>query len=106
MSSIGIIQIMAILYFMYAVKLKIWNTSLNTFIVISTFFILTVSRELEICREVWVDYHLTIIAISMTFIMGRVVFQSANKKYIQSMCQKCSEFRRRKDDKCKNLYQL
>ena len=99
MSSIQIVQIMAILYFIYALRLKVWQTSLNTFVVILAFFLITVSREFEICKEIWIDYHLTIVAATKTFLMGRVVFQSVNKKYLDSICGKCTHFRR-KDDNC------
>ena len=98
MSSIQIIQIMAILYFLYALRMKVWQTSLNTFVVLAAFFIVTVSREFEICRDIWIDYHLTIVAVAMTFLMGRVVYQSVRKKYIDRICNDCTNFNRRKDD--------
>lgn len=99
MLSIEIIQIMAIVYFIYALRLQIWKTSLNTFVVMATFFILTISREVEMLRDVWVDYHLTIIAMAMTFLMGRVVYQSAKKKYQKFMCSDCTNYNRRSTDK-------
>lgn len=101
MSSIQVIQIMAILYFIYAVRLRVWKTSLNTFIVLSAFFLITVSREIPICVEFWINYHLTVIAMTMTFLMGRVVFQSSHKKYLDNICDKCTHFNRRKDDNVK-----
>lgn len=99
MLSIEIIQIMAIMYFMYALRLKVWKTSLNTFVVIATFFVVTISREVPMLRDIWVDYHLTIIAMAMTFLMGRVVYQSAHKKYKELVCNDCTNYNRRSTDK-------
>ena len=84
MTSIQIIQIMAILYFLFALRLKTWKTSLNTFIVISGFFIIVVSREIEWCLSIWIDYHMTIIGIIMTIIMARATYQSVYKKYLEN----------------------
>lgn len=99
MLSIEIIQIMAIVYFIYALRLQIWKTSLNTFVIMATFFILTISREVEMLKNIWVDYHLTIVAIAMTFLMGRVVYQSAHKKYKELLCNDCTNYNRRSTDK-------
>lgn len=99
MLSIHIIQIMAIIYFIYALRLKVWQTSINTFVVITTFFVVTISREVVVLKDIWIDYHLTIIAIAMTFLMGRVVYQSAKKKYQKFMCSDCTNYNRRSTDK-------
>lgn len=98
MLSIQTIQIMAIIYFIYAIRLKVWRTSLNTFVVLTAFFILTISREVEMLRDIWIDYHLIIIAIVMTFLMGRVVYQSAHKKHKELICNDCINYNRRSTD--------
>lgn len=67
---------MSILYFISAIKMKIWQTSLNSFVVVSVFFIITISHEFEVIRHIWISYHVTIFAIMLTFIMGRVTYQS------------------------------
>ena len=98
MISIQIVQIMAILYFLYALRMKVWETSVNTFIVFVTFFIITISREVDACQEIWTDWHLSIVAITMTVLMARVVWQSVSKKYKENVCSGCDNFKRRKDD--------
>lgn len=98
MLSIQIIQIMAILYFIAAVKMKVWKVSLNTFVVLTAVFVVTISREFDFAQHIWIDYHLGIIGFTMTFLMVRVVYQSINKKLVDSICDNCIDFKRRKGD--------
>jgi len=98
MASIEIVQIMGVLYFIAALRMKVWKTSLNTFIVISGFFLITISREIEFLRDIWATYHLSIVGLIMTALMLRVVYQSINKKLVDSVCDNCFDFKRRKDD--------
>ena len=78
--SIMIIQLIGVLYFLMAIRFKVWKTSLNTFLVFATAFTIVVTREIEFLRTIWVDYHLTLIATLLTFMMVRVVIQGAHKK--------------------------
>ena len=97
--SVQIVQTMIILSFIYALRMKIWNTSLNTFIVISILFILTVSNEIPMLQKIWITYHTSLIGIMIFIIMGRVVFQSVKKKYLEFYCNDCSNYNRRQTDK-------
>lgn len=80
MKVIPILQIMSILYFIFAVRMRMWNISLNSFVVITSIFLIAVSYETKLFECVWADYHLTIVILMMTFIMARVTWQSAFKK--------------------------
>ena len=80
MKIIPILQIVSILYFLFAVRMKMWSVSLNSFVVIATVFFIAVSHEIEWLQCVWVDYHLPIIAMMLTFIMSRVTWQSIKAK--------------------------
>ena len=75
-----IIQLIGVLYFLMAIRFKVWKTSLNTFLVFAAVFIIVTTREIEFLRTIWVDYHLTLIAALLTFMMVRVVIQGAHKK--------------------------
>ena len=78
--SIMVIQLMGVLYFLMAIRFKVWKTSLNTFLVFAAVFTIVATREIEFLRTIWVDYHLTLIATLLTFMMVRVVIQGAHKK--------------------------
>ena len=78
--SIMIIQLIGVLYFLMAIRFKVWKTSLNTFLVFATAFTIVATREIEFLRTIWVDYHLTLIVTLLTFMMVRVVIQGAHKK--------------------------
>jgi hypothetical protein len=82
------VQIMAVLYLLFAIRMRVWRVSINTFIVILAFSIITLSREFEVLRNVWVNYHLSIIAIIMTVLITRVVYQIATKKKCDKICYK------------------
>lgn len=96
--SVQIVQIMIILFFIYSVKMKIWKQSLNTFIVFATLFILTISREVEYLRKIWIDYHVSVIGLMMIVLMSRVVYQSVYKKYKDAFCNDCTNYNRRSTD--------
>lgn len=80
MKVIPILQIISILYFVFAVRMQMWRVSINSFIVISTVFVLAVSYETKLFQCVWANYHLSIVALMLTFIMARVTWQSAFSK--------------------------
>jgi len=84
MNTIGLLQIMAVLYFVFAVRMQVWQTSLNTFVVIAAIFFIVITREIAPLRTIWADYHFTIIALLMTFLMARVVWQKSHKTYKNS----------------------
>jgi prepilin signal peptidase PulO-like enzyme (type II secretory pathway) len=94
MTTMQVIQIMAVLYFLFALRFTIWRTSLNSFIVIAGFFIITVSYEFELFKRFWLDYHLVIVAIIMTMVMVRVVYQSIRRERMKRVGG------RRANDKC------
>ena len=89
--SIMVIQLMGVLYFLMAIRFKVWKTSLNTFLVFATAFTIVATREIEFLRTIWVDYHLTLIATLLTFMMVRVVIQGAHKKK-EDNCSSCWDF--------------
>lgn len=86
MNIITIIEIISILYFIAAVRMRVWRTSLNSFVVITASFVLLVSYECPYVRSHWMTYHLSIVAIVMTFIMVRVTYQSVNEKWKSYHC--------------------
>jgi predicted membrane protein len=91
--SVAIIQIIGVLYFIVAIRFKVWQTSLNTFLVFATVFIIVVSREIDILCYIWADYHLSIVAILLTFMMARVVIQGAKRKQVQKdKCNGCWKY--------------
>lgn len=98
MITIQTVQIFIILSFIYSVRLKVWNTSLNTFIVIATMFLLTISREIPYLKKIWIDYHVTVVGVMLFIIMARVVFQSVRKKYRDSLCNDCTNYNSRSKD--------
>lgn len=99
MITVQVVQIMIILSFLYSIKMKIWHTSLNTFIVVSTMFVLTVSREVPFLRSIWADYHVTVIGLMLATIMSRVVYQSVKHKIKEYHCSHtCTNFNRRIGD--------
>ena len=80
MNIIIILQIISILYFIFALRMKMWKISLNSFIVISTVFILSISSQISLFSNIWVNYHLTIIIAMLTFIIARTTWQSIQDK--------------------------
>jgi len=80
MKVLPILQIMSILYFIFAVRMRMWNISINSFVVITSVFVIAVSYETKMFNCIWVNYHLTIIVLMLTFIMARVTYQSAFTK--------------------------
>jgi hypothetical protein len=80
MKIISILQIISILYFIFAVRMQMWKISINSFVVITSVFVIAVSYESGMFQCIWVNYHLTIIALMLTFIMARVTYQSAFSK--------------------------
>ena len=88
---IAVVQIMAILYLMFAIRFKIWRVSLNTFLVLVTFAVIVISREVEFLHNIWIQYHLTIIAGLMTVMVVRVWAQRLCKirKCARTDCKRC-----------------
>jgi hypothetical protein len=86
------IQIMAIAYFIAAIKLKFWKTSLNTFIVFGAVFFITILSNIDALNAHWVNIHLSIVAFTISFMMGRVVYQRCMdtlKKINDDKCKEC-----------------
>ena len=77
---VTIVQFMAVAYFIAAVRLKFWRTSVNTFIVLSAVFLVALLANFEFCLQYWIDIHLSIVAFTLTFIMGRVTYQRYNQR--------------------------
>ena len=100
---ITLIQIMAITFFLAAIRMKFWKTSVNTFVVLGAIFIIAVASLMEI-PACWINAHLSVLALTMTFLMARVVYQRyilIKKDSLDLKCNKSCEmnFMRRKDDK-------
>jgi len=75
MESVNYVQIMSVLFFMYAIRMQVWKTSLNTFVIIGVIFFISMSREIDVLKDVWADYHLSIVSALLMFLMARIVFQ-------------------------------
>jgi hypothetical protein len=90
------IQIMAIAYFIAAIKMKFWRTSLNTFVVFGAIFLVTVLSHFESLAPHWIEVHLSVVAFTMTFMMGRVVYQrciDTLKKNKEDFCKGCERWK-------------
>ena len=99
MSVLFGVQIFIILSFLFSLRMKVWRTSLNSFIFISGLFILTISREFQYLREAWEDYHISVMGITLFLVMARVSYQSFSKKYKEMLCSGCTNYSRRATDK-------
>ena len=72
---ITIVQFMAVAYFIAAVRMKFWRTSMNTFVVLSAVFLIAILSNFKYYRLYWVDLHLSIVAFTLSFMMVRVIYQ-------------------------------
>ena len=86
---ITIVQFMAVAYFIAAVRMKFWRTSMNTFVVLSAVFLIAILSNFEYYRLYWVDLHLSIVAFTLTFMMARVVYQRYVSKVKDCLDMKC-----------------
>lgn len=80
MITIKLLEIMSVLYFIASLRMRVWNTSLNSFVVICVFFVITTSYEFDALKKIWGSCHITILAVMLTFIMARVTYQSISSK--------------------------
>ncbi len=80
---------MSILYFIYAIRIGMWNISLNSFVVIGMVFFISVSSLCPPLQAIWIDYHMAVIGVVMTFIMARVVYQKTYLKVKQLPSNSC-----------------
>ena len=87
---ITIVQFMAVAYFIAAVRMKFWRTSMNTFVVLSAAFLIAILSNFEYYRLYWVDLHLSIVAFTLTFMMARVVYQRYVSKVKDCLDMKCN----------------
>lgn len=99
MSIVFGVQVLIILSFIFSLRMRAWKTSLNSFIFISGLFILTISREFNILKEIWVNYHVSVMGITLFLVMSRVSYQSFSKKYKELLCDTCTNYNRRSTDK-------
>jgi hypothetical protein len=99
MNTVFAVQIFIILSFLFSLRMRVWRTSLNSFIFICGLFILTISREFEELRDVWTNYHVSVMGITLFLVMSRVAYQSFSKKYKEMLCSGCTNYNRRAADK-------
>ena len=86
---ITIVQFMAVAYFIAAVRMRFWQTSMNTFVVLSAVFLISFLANFEICRYYWIDIHLGIVAFTLSFMMARVIYQRYVSKVKDCLDIKC-----------------
>lgn len=86
---VTIVQFMAVAYFIAAVRMRFWRTSVNTFVVLGAVFFIAVLSNFEVCRFYWIDLHLSIVAFTLTFMMGRVIYQRYALKVKDCLDMKC-----------------
>lgn len=99
MSIVYAVQVLVILSFIFALRMKIWRTSLNSFVFINGLFILTITREIDFFVEIWTKWHVSIVGLTLLFVMSRVAYQSFYKKYKDLLCNDCTNYNRRITDK-------
>ena len=90
------IQIMAIAYFIAAIKMKLWRTSFNTFVVFGVIFLISVLSHFESLAPYWIEVHLSLVAFMMTFMMCRVGYQryiDMLKKNKENFCKGCERWK-------------
>ena len=90
MNDFELLQLMAVLYFIFAVRMKIWQTSLNTFFVFCVAFVVAVSHQTESLRFIF-DNRVWIFDIALTVLFARVAYQQICKKYNDNFKSKCSD---------------
>ncbi len=91
MTAIIVLKMVSILYFIGAIRLRVWRVSVSTFVIIATAFIIAMLNTIEICREYWVNLHIGIIISVLTFLMIRVVWQKyeTQHKDLIDNCRDC-----------------
>lgn len=99
MNTVFAVQIFIVLSFLFALRMRVWRTSLSSFIFICGLFVLTISREFQYFKEIWTNYHVLIMGITLFLVMSRVTYQSFSKKYKEMKCNDCTNYKRRITDK-------
>lgn len=99
MNTVFAVQIFIVLSFLFSLRMRVWKTSLNSFIFICGLFVLTISREFEYLRNIWINYHVSVMGITLFIVMSRVSYQSFYKKYKEFLCHDCTNYNRRATDK-------
>lgn len=99
MNTVFAVQIFIVLSFIFALRMRVWRTSLNSFIFICGLFTLTISREFDYLTNIWVDYHVLVIGFTLAFVMSRLSYQSFSKKYKEMKCNDYTNYNRRITDK-------
>ena len=99
MSIVAGVQIFIVLSFIFSLRMKVWETSVNSFIFIAGLFVLTVTREFAYFKEIWMNYHVLFIGVTLAFVMSRVTYQAFCKKYREALCNDCTNYNRRDTDK-------
>lgn len=89
MTDVQLFQIVSVLCFMFAVKMKVWRTSLNSFVVFCSAFIVMLGYSAPEFSFVF-EHRLYLFSAVLLFMMGRVVYQS--------IYNKTTKFGRRSED--------
>jgi hypothetical protein len=76
MDSLDIVQVMSILFWIFATRMRIWKTDLNTYALFTVLFLITVSAQFDLLQCIWIDYHLYLTMILMIFLFIRVVYKN------------------------------
>lgn len=80
MSGFEILQIMAVLYFIFGVVLKMWKVSLSTFVVITLAFVVVVSEQMESIYCIY-ENRTYLFAAVLTFLFTYTSYRSILGKY-------------------------
>lgn len=99
MNIVFAMQVFIILSFLFAVRMRVWKTSLNSFVFIAALFLLTISKELQYFRDIWMCYHIAVMGLVLVFVMGRLSYQSFYKKYKEIFWSNCINHNRRATDR-------
>lgn len=80
MNDFEVLQMIGVLYFVFAVRMKIWQTSINTFIVFCTAFVVAISYQVEELKFVF-ENRVWLFNATLTFLFARVAYQQIYNKY-------------------------
>lgn len=82
MSDIQIFQIVSTMCFVFAVRMKVWDTSLNSFVVFCSAFLIMLGYSNKEFSFIF-DNRLYLFSVVLLFMIGRVVFKSIKNKTIK-----------------------
>lgn len=75
MANAFIIQAISVLYVIYAIRIKMWRLSLNTFTMFIFIFFIVITWEIPVFNSIWTQYPMEVMTLFMTIMLLRVFYQ-------------------------------